>query len=102
MKDLNQLLGAPTGQFAGWCAELAANQLRQAGFFVHRMAERFPETWFRDIGAVVYYLNAVPWEIEDFSVELYHEPLHRLHQQMERDGGLTVRQHLFMVEARRP
>ncbi len=33
-----------------------------------------------DVGAIVYYLKAVPWEIPDFSVEKYFDKLQEIHK----------------------
>ncbi len=63
-------------------------------------AEEFPETWFADIGSVVYYLKAIPWAIPNFTVRRYRDRLLALHERMIRDGGLWIRAHLFVIEAR--
>ena len=53
----------------------------------------FPTTTYRNIGAVVSVLRAVPWTITDFTVERYHERLYQLHLQIKREGGFMVREH---------
>ncbi len=62
----------------------------------------FPTTTYRDIGAVVSVLRAVPWTITDFTVERYHERLYQLHLQIKREGGFTVREHHRLLEMRKP
>ncbi len=62
---------------------------------------RFPE-WFRDVGAVVYFLRAAPWEVPGFTVERYRPQLRRLHETIERDGPWALEAQRLLVVARRP
>lgn len=98
---LNEVLGAPLPT-DHWGAADACRQLTDVGFAIVRQLEAFPATRFFDIGAVVYYLKVIRWQIDDFSVEGYRDALRRLHEQMIADGGLTTRSHRFLIEARRP
>jgi SAM-dependent methyltransferase len=99
---LNQLLGAGGArQYADWDLSHAVRELEDAGLRIADAREEFPETVFADVGAVVYYLKAVPWQIEGFSVDEYREPLLALHQTIQADGGLVVTSHRFLVEAER-
>jgi SAM-dependent methyltransferase len=77
-------------------------QIAAAGLHIVEQMEAFPETHFADIGAVVYYLRAIPWQIEGFTVEAYHDKLLALHRQILRDGGLTLASHRTYVEAIKP
>ncbi len=99
---LNRLLGASDRAGAAWTADFAVRQLNAAGFHITEVQEDYPETLFRDIGAVIYYLKAVPWQIPDFSVEAYRSQLISLHERIETEGGLRVPGHLFYVEATKP
>jgi SAM-dependent methyltransferase len=97
---LNEALGAPSGFDARWNLGFARRQLRGAGLQVVSAAEEFPETWFADVGSVVYYLKAIPWAIPNFTVKRYRDRLLALHERMIRDGGLRIRARLFVIEAR--
>lgn len=60
------------------------------------------ESKFKDVGAVVYFVKAVPWNgVEGFSVERYQKHLEKLQQRLEEEGELLFRQKLFMVKARK-
>jgi SAM-dependent methyltransferase len=63
--------------------------------------EAKPESIFKDIGAVVYYLKAVPWQIADFAVEPYLDRLRRLHEEMQDTGGLRTHYHRHLIFARK-
>lgn len=101
--DLNRLLGADdTHPYAHWTAEYAAGELRDAGWDVQDQREAFSFTRYFDVGAIVYYLKAVPWQIEDFTVEGYRDRLWDLHQHIGREGYVDVRNHRFLLVARKP
>ena len=61
-------------------------EAEDAGFDVVLAAESFPVTAYTDVGALVYVLKAVPWEIPDFSVDRYAEPLLKLHHTLINEG----------------
>ncbi len=57
---------------------------------------------FMDVGALVYYLKAVPWEVPEFTIEKYAEPLLELHRKVAEQGyAIDASFHSFMVVARK-
>jgi SAM-dependent methyltransferase len=65
------------------------------------------ETWqgaltFHDVGAIVYYLKAVPWLVPGFSVETHTDTLMRLERQLQREGPLVYAARKYLIEARKP
>ena len=54
------------------------------------------------MGAIVYYLKAVPWQIPDFSVEKYKDRLWRLHKSVALAGGFKAHAHRHLIVARKP
>lgn len=101
--DLNMLLGArPSLDFNEWRAKSAAKDLEAAGFEVQSVKEDFPHERFFDVGAIVYYLKAIPWQVPDFTVERYFDALLHIHERIQQDGYLDVRAHRFMLAARKP
>ncbi len=77
-------------------------ELEEAGLQILDAREAFPNRIFYDIASVVFYLKAIPWQINDFSVEKYREPLLRIHEKINREGSFAVRQHRLLVEALKP
>jgi hypothetical protein len=49
------------------------------------------------VGAIVYQLKAVPWQIPDFSVERYLDRLKAIHTKIQRDGYVDVLEHRFFI-----
>src|SRR4051812_43203619 len=100
--ELNKLLGAPEHSgYREWHLEQACSELIKAGFTILEKQEAFIETKFHDVGAVVYYLKAIPWQIEDFSVEKYSEDLINLHHKIKNEGPLSVLSHRFFIIAKK-
>jgi SAM-dependent methyltransferase len=101
-RELNELLERKlhgTVKEEHWDLEIATHQLQSAGFEILDAKEEFPKTMFRDVGAVVFYLRAIPWVIPDFNVQRYRKELAELHQQMQAEGKLEVTSHRFYLEA---
>lgn len=96
--DLNEALGAPVSpEFADWSLEQATTDLQRAGFMIIDQREAFTRTLFYDVGAIVFYLQAVPWQIPDFTVERYRDRLHDVHEQIRRTGKLMTHSHRFLI-----
>ncbi len=100
---LNELLqDKPEFEFSFWTLDYITRLLRAAGFEVTRAEEYFPENTFRDIAMVAFYLRIIEWQIAGFEVTAYYEKLYRLHQMIQRDGGLVTHCHRIIIEARKP
>ena len=87
--------------YADWDLGRAVDELEDAGLRVTDAREEFPKTVFDDVGAIVYYLKAVPWQIEGFSVDDKRESLLALHESIRSSGNLVVTSHRFFIEAKR-
>jgi hypothetical protein len=75
--------------------------LEAAGFRILEAREELLPFRFLDIGAVVYQLAAIPWQIPGFEPAAYAGPLRRLERRIAADGAFTAHDHRFVVEARR-
>jgi len=97
---LNTALGAAPAQRSGsWTLRGVAGALTAAGFRVVTAREEWPLYTFTDVGAVVYQLRMVPWQIPDFTVDRYDSALRRLDARIRTDGPLRVRSHRFLLRA---
>ncbi|TFG29354.1 class I SAM-dependent methyltransferase [Candidatus Thorarchaeota archaeon] len=98
--DINHLLGnEPPTDRDPWNAFYASKELEDLGFIVLEQKEAFPMTRFYDVGALVYYLNAIPWVVEGFSVEKYMDALLRVHDLILANGFIEVREQRFLIVA---
>jgi SAM-dependent methyltransferase len=98
---IRELLGAPDATVIEAWDDLdeAVQDLEHAGFQVTKGLEDIYPQRFYDVGAIVYQLKAVPWQIPDFTVERYFERLKSVHDRIQRDGYLDVLEHRFFIIA---
>lgn len=95
------LLGAPHAEVIEDGDDLAraVESMEKEGFRITKGLEDFYQQRFYDVGAIVYQLKAVPWQIPDFSVERYFDRLKTIHIQIQRDGYVDVQEHRFFLIA---
>jgi SAM-dependent methyltransferase len=97
--ELHDALRAEPYPYRGFDLAQGRAPVDAAGLNITFAAEEWPVEEFLDIGAVVYYLRATPWQIPDFSVERYRDRLMELHKKIAREGSLRVRSHKFIIRA---
>ncbi len=101
--ELNRLLGAlEYDEFLHWNLSYVVDELSDAGFEIVRREEASPLTRFYDIGAVIYHLSALPWQIADFSVDRYCDQLFELHCLIHERGYIDIETPRFLIVARKP
>ena len=84
-----------------WNLACAVDELAAGGWQIREQLEEFYPTRYFDVGAIVYYLKAVPWTIPDFSVERYIAQLVEIRDLIAREGFLDVAFHQFFIVAQR-
>ena len=89
-------------EYASWDMAFAVQALEEQGFVILQKKEAFPKFVFLDIGAVVFYLKVIEWQIKGFSVELYKEKLKTLHEKILENNGFECFSHRFLIEAIKP
>ena len=80
-------------------AERLADEVAGAGLTVRRKEEATYSTEFGDIGAVVFYLRAVPWEVPGFSLGRDRERLKEIDDGIRRTGSFRVTAHRLLIVA---
>src|SRR3954464_3572531 len=90
LADLNAELGAPPPYAKKWTSLEVEAALTAAGLIVTDVREERPTLVFHDVGAVVYQLRAVPWQIRDFTPARYDEELRRLDAFIRTHGEVTA------------
>jgi SAM-dependent methyltransferase len=81
--------------------ELYLPLLAAAGMQVVDCQEWQGEIEFTDVGAIVYYLKAVPWLVEGFSVDTHQGDLLCLQRRLEAGDRLVFTERRYMIEARK-
>jgi SAM-dependent methyltransferase len=79
-----------------------AADLGRAGLDIELARSWWGSISFSDVGALVYYLRAIPWEIPDFSVARFTPELLGLQRRLQSTGSLRFSEGRFVIRARKP
>ena len=99
---LHELLGRKKQLEHPWNIDYAVREMEDAGGHVIERKEEIFITRFHDVGAIVYYLKAVPWEVPDFSIEKYWHRLVEIHHHLQQEGSVDIPFHSFLLVAQKP
>jgi SAM-dependent methyltransferase len=86
-------------QWPGSTLDKYVPQLKAAGLTIADSREWTGCLSFTDVGAIVYYLRAVPWLVPGFSVETHLNPLLSLQRRLEKGGELAFTARKYLIEA---
>jgi SAM-dependent methyltransferase len=103
-QTLHELL-ARFGALPQWPDATPARYLpliAHAGLILVEMREHWGSMTFTDVGAIVYYLHAIPWLVPGFSVKTHTQPLLELQAQVARGEPLRFTTGSYLIEARKP
>lgn len=75
--------------------------LQKAGFEILKAEEAFPTLRFFDVGALVYFAKAIPWEFPGFSVKSCLDVLYKCQWDIEEYGFVQSVEHRFIIAARK-
>jgi SAM-dependent methyltransferase len=84
-----------SGRGREWTLALATVQLERTGLRVVESAEASEVTTFADVGALAWYLKAIPWIVAGFSIAEHRARLEELQAEMP----MTLRQPAFWLRA---
>lgn len=99
--EINENLGVSINEeFIDWNLELALKEIQESNFEVVKSAEEFPILRFYDIGALVYYLKAIPWQVPGFEISNVKDELYTIHKTIEQKGYFDAKQHRFIILAK--
>jgi SAM-dependent methyltransferase len=102
LADLTRLFGASVAPGGDNTLDGVSAQLEAAG-----LAIMHGEAWtgrqsFSDVGALVYFLKAIPWVAPGFGVATHRNILNRLQARLESEDSLSFSISRFLVEAVKP
>jgi SAM-dependent methyltransferase len=101
--ELNQYLEAPLEpDIHSWSLAQENTAVEEAGFRIRRSEKQLLDSIFYDIGAAIYYLKVIAWQIPDFSIEAYRDRLEAMHRLIERQGAFYATAQRFLIEAEKP
>ncbi|MCJ0873224.1 class I SAM-dependent methyltransferase [Streptomyces sp. AP-93] len=98
--ELNETLGISSPVDSdSWTLAVAVQALEGAGLHVTTAREEMSPYTFRDIGAVIFQLRAIPWQFPGFEASEHERALRQLDQHIRITGGFTAHDHRFLIEA---
>lgn len=99
--ELNLWLNAEPSHYSNWSLRCAVNVLKDAGLTILEAKDDISLTRFYDVGAIVYYLKVISWQIPDFSVEKYFDRLAAIQDVINRQGHIDITRHRFLIVAQK-
>ncbi len=75
--------------------------LKAAGMKIVDTRDWTGKLGFTDVGAIVYYLKAVPWLVTGFSVDSHLKYLLRLQEQLDQENPLVFTARKYLIEAKK-
>ncbi len=98
LMDLHREFGYEP-QWTFFTLEYALELIKPTELVVIDAREWEGKTVFRDVGALVYFLKAIPWIVQGFTVETHFKQLMKLQERLEKEGQLTFAERLLLIKA---
>ena len=100
--DINMAFETKTMDYVEWCLLQNMERFRNVGMEIIDFEENIGKTRFNDIGAFVYYLKCIPWQVKDFSIDKYYKKLETIHEIIEKNGYINFIMHRFYIIVKKP
>ena len=101
--EINEVLGGPLPEDddPNWNLDFIIKGLKGEGFNIIDAKECKVPSRVYDIGALIYYLKAIPWQIAGFTIEKYIPELKKLHKRMLDKGYFEYTTERLLVVAKK-
>ena len=98
---MNVLFKVPRNDFSDFSLSKTLEEMKNAGFKIQRQQENFPKLLFYDVGALIYYLKAIPWQIDNFEPNKFVNELKFVHDIISKKGFYDFTYHRFLIIAQK-
>lgn len=100
-REINTLLNAPEPEDydPNWTVGFLAERLILEGFQILVQNSCKYVTRIFDIGALIYFLKAIPWQILDFNIQEYKSKLYEIHKTIEKEGFIDITSQRYIIVA---
>jgi hypothetical protein len=95
--DINIAFETKTMTHIEWCLIKNIGIFQEVGMEIIEYSENIGKMKFMDIGALVYYLKCIPWQVEDFSIDKYYKKLEIMNEIIIKNGFIDFINHRFYV-----
>ena len=97
--DINMAFETEPMDHIEWCLIKNVEMFKDGGMGIIEMRENIGKMKFNDIGAVVYYLKCIPWQVKDFSIDKYYKKLEIMNEIIEDKDHIEFIEHRFYIKA---
>ena len=77
-------------------------EIQEAGFKLIKAEEWRGKMEFMDVGAIVYFIKAIPWTVPDFNFEKHFHHLEKLQHRLDGGERLVYTQVRYLFQAEKP
>ena len=95
--DINMALETRTMDYVEWGLIQNIDNFKNAGLEILDYEENTGKMKFKDIGALVYYLKCIPWQVKDFSIDKYYTKLETINNIIQEKGYIDFIMHRFYI-----
>lgn len=81
--------------------DIVQQKMTDIGFELLKTEKWKGKITFKDVGAVVYFLKAIPWTVDNFSVDFHLIYLEKLQEKLEQEGKLEFTYTRFLILAKK-
>jgi SAM-dependent methyltransferase len=99
--ELRRVFGTLHGG-QGWTLDRATDDVSKAGLVVEEQGRCSTKSRFLDVGALVYFMRAMPWEFPGFSAHKFDRELREVDAEIRSRGRFDVTTTRFYLVARKP
>lgn len=101
--NLDDLISAfdAVPKYKSWTLDNIEKEVGDVDFSIKEAKEWRGKIEFKDVGAIVYFLKAIPWAVEGFNVERNLRHLKKLQERIDKGERLIFTQVRFLIRAKK-
>jgi SAM-dependent methyltransferase len=95
--DINMAFETKTMEYVEWCLIKNIEMFKDAEMEIIKTGEHIGKIKFNDIGAIIYYLKCIPWQVNEFSIDKYYKKIEIMNEIIESNGHIDFILHRFYL-----
>ena len=99
--DINMALETKSMDYVEWCLVKNIDMFEKSGMEIIDFGENIGKMKFMDIGALVYYLKCIPWQVKNFTIEKYYNKLAIIKKIIDKEGCKNFVMHRFYIKTKK-
>jgi len=95
--DINMAFETKSMDYVESCLIENIEKFKNVGMEILDYEDNIAKMKFYDIGAFVYYLKCIPWQVKDFSIDKYYKRLETINDIIQKKGHIDFIMHRFYL-----